>query len=402
MLDPFGSRARELVKELGGIEAVLERIPSYVAPDRALRRVSWLRSGEMPDDVFEMDDLMDLMTFYALLGALVFSPYGLEGELVKDANMRIYEERIKRNQNLAELSIPLKTTDKNEIPPKDAFILERRGEGNLGPEQKEELRLKYKLHLSNFLELWEGSLKEIYVRNGYAYVTKGNILKLWERAFEHNIERAVSVLYEIKDELPGYYTKLHEKLNALAREVFKERLERYGSAEAAPLRFEFFPPCIKKAMGGVPAGLRNYAITVLLTSFLSYARICPNPPRRDVRVRDCVQDLNVLEREVIPLIVEAGNRCTPPLFEDQPHEIKNIWYHLGFGLTDKPSLEDSGNSPWYFPPNCDKVRANAPSLCNPDRNCRHIKNPLTYYLRMLYFEGRTRKTAGENRGEGNG
>lgn len=118
---------------------------------------------------------------------------------------------------------------------------------------------------------------------------------------------------------------------------------------------------MKIALGGVPSGLRNYAITVLLTSFLSYARLCPNPPKRDVRIRDCVSDLSIIEKEILPVIIEAGNRCSPPpLFEDQPHEIKNIWYHLGFGLTDRPTLEDSGNSPWYFPPNCSKIRANAP------------------------------------------
>ena len=402
MLDPFGSRARELVKELGGIKTVLERIPSYISPDHAIKRVSWLKSGKIPEDIVGMDDSTDLMTFYALLGALAFSPYGLEAELVKDANLKIYSERIKRSQDISELSIPLETAEKNEIPSKDAFILERRGEKNLGPEQKDELRLRYKIPLSDFLGLWDESLKEIYIRGGYAYITKRNVIKLWDKAFERNTERAVNVLYEIKDDLPGYYTGLHEKLNSLAREVFKERLERYGSAEAAPLRFELFPPCIKKAMGGVPAGLRNYAITVLLTSFLSYARICPNPPRRDVRVKDCIQDLSVLEREVIPPIVEAGNRCTPPLFADQPHEIKNIWYHLGFGLTDKPSLEDSGNSPWYFPPNCDKIRANAPSLCNPDRDCRGIKNPLTYYLRKLYFESRGKKAVEDGKGDENG
>ncbi|WP_297071125.1 DNA primase large subunit PriL [Thermococcus sp.] len=406
MLDPFGSRARELVKELGGIKAVLERIPSYIVLDHALRRVSWYKSGRVPDDVVTVDDLTDILTFYALLGALAFSPYGLEAELVKEANLKIYSKRIARSEGLTELSLPVEITDKNEIPVKDTFILEKRGERNLDPERKRGLELKYKVHLSSFLEFWDGSLKEVYIRNGYAYVTKGNVLKLWRKVFEHNTERAVNALYEITDELPDYYRKLREELGSLAREVFKERLGRYGNAEAAPLRFEFFPPCIKKAIGGVPAGLRNYAITVLLTSFLSYARICPNPPRRDVRVRDCIQDLGVLEREVIPLIIDAGNRCSPPLFEDQPHEIKNIWYHMGFGLTDRPGLEDSGSSPWYFPPNCDKIRANAPTLCNPDRDCRNIKNPLTYYLRKLYLENRRRQQekGGETSegGKGNG
>lgn len=100
--------------------------------------------------------------------------------------------------------------------------------------------------------------------------------------------------------------------------------------------------------------------------------------------------MRVITEEILPIIIEAGNRCSPPLFEDQPNEIKNIWYHLGFGYTANPTLEDSGNSTWYFPPNCDKIKANAPQLCTPDKHCRYIRNPLTYYLRRLYLEEKRR------------
>ncbi|NJD98817.1 DNA primase large subunit PriL [Thermococcus sp. LS1] len=400
MLDPFGSEAKRLVKEeFGGINELLSIIPSYIGIEQALERVSWIKSGEIPEDILELSDIQDLLTFYALLGALAFSPYGIEMELVREANIKIYSERIRRVSKISGTAIPLKMVERDEIPNRDRTILERTHHTELPPSEREKLRLRYKTGLKKFLELWEGSLKEVYIRKGYAYLTGEQALKLWEKSFEKNFEKAVNLLYEIRDELPTYYLQLYEKLSEIAREYFKERLERMGSAEAQPLRFELFPPCVKIALGGVPAGLRNYAITVLLTSFLSYARLCPNPPRRDVRVRDCVQDLSVIEKEILPIIIEAGNRCSPPLFEDQPHEIKNIWYHLGFGLTDKPTLEDSGNSTWYFPPNCSKIRANAPQLCKPDRHCRNIKNPLTYYLRRLYLENR-KKEKREEGGEG--
>jgi len=405
MLDPFGDRAKRLVKEeFGGISELLSIIPSYVGIDQAIERVSWVKSGEIPEEILGLGDVQDLLTFYALLGALAFSPYGIEMELVKESNAKIYFERLRRAGRIRGTSIALESVDAAEIPTRDRTILERTHHQELPAGERERLRLKYKIPLGKLLELWDGSLKEVYIRRGYAYLTEEQGLRLWERSFERNFERAVNLLYEVRDELPEYYLRLYERLGEVAREHFKERLERLGSAEAQPLRFDLFPPCVKIALGGVPSGLRNYAITVLLTSFLSYARLCPNPPRRDVRIRDCVSDLSIVEKEILPVIIEAGNRCSPPLFEDQPHEVKNIWYHLGFGLTDKPTLEDSGNSTWYFPPNCSKIRANAPQLCKPDRHCRNIKNPLTYYLRRLYLENRGK--AGEKEsvegGEGNG
>ena len=389
MSDPFGREAQELIRrEFGDVLTLLERIPSSISVDEALSLVGWmLKSNEPPGELLRTDpleELRDLFRFYALLGALAFSPYGIEAEFVKKATAKLYRARIESKGSLEGSLLRIEPAE--GIPERDRKILERAMDRSLPEEEREKLKLKYRMHLSEFLELWEGSLKEVYVRKGYAYLRWDEALKLWEMAFERRFDRAVSLLADVRDELPGFYEELKEKLEELAGEYFKERLENLGRVGAKPLRFDLFPPCVKEALKGVPAGMRNYAITVLLTSFLSYARICPNPPRKDVRVKDCVSDLRVLEEEILPVIIEAGNRCKPPLFEDQPHEIKNIWYHLGFGLTDKPTLEDSGNSTWYFPPNCDKIRANAPQLCKPDKYCRGVKNPLTYYLRRLARE----------------
>jgi DNA primase large subunit len=70
------------------------------------------------------------------------------------------------------------------------------------------------------------------------------------------------------------------------------------------------------------------------------------------------------------MILEAGGRCDPPLFKDQPIENENVFYHLGFGLTSSPNIKDFGRSKWYLPPNCSKIRENAPSLCHHDDFCR--------------------------------
>jgi DNA primase large subunit len=61
-------------------------------------------------------------------------------------------------------------------------------------------------------------------------------------------------------------------------------------------------------------------------------------------------------------------------------EKMNVHYHLGLGLSSQARLENSGNSNWYFPPNCEKIRRESPGLCKPDETCRRIKNPLTYYF----------------------
>ncbi|AHF81051.1 DNA primase large subunit PriL [Thermococcus paralvinellae] len=398
MLDPFGKRAREILKEFENINNFLEIIPTYLDINLALERIIWLKSDVIPGYILNADDLKDLMGFYALLGALAFSPYGFEMELVKEANLRIYLARIERTKNFEELSLSIELAPENEIPQRDLTIIEKRLHSEISPEERDRIALKYKIKLKDFLSLNEGSLKSVYIKNGYVYLTRNQVIELWKKSFERNLERAVNLLYELRDELPQYYLQLYNRLSEIAREHFKKRFEKVEKASAQPLRFDLFPPCIKMALGGVPSGLRNYAITVLLTSFLSYARICPNPPSKNVRIKDCIKDLSIIEKEILPVIIEAGNRCSPPLFEDQPNEIKNIWYHLGFGYTSKPRLEDSGTSTWYFPPNCSKIRANAPQLCKPDKDCKYIKNPLTYYLRKLYLENK-KESQGEDRNE---
>ncbi|WP_297507673.1 DNA primase large subunit PriL [Thermococcus sp.] len=392
MKDPFGKDAERLIREeFGDLLTLLQRIPSSMSVEDVLTLIEWvLTSDEPPEELLRrgpLEETKDVFRFYAILGALALSPYGIELELVENALVKLYGRRVE-GSDLSETMLKVEEIKPGDVPERDRKILEKPMDRNVDPSDRERRKLRYKMELKEFLELWDGSLKEVYIRGGYAYLTQETALQLWERAFARRIERASRLLSEMSDELPGFYEKLREKLREIAEKHFRERLEKLGKVGAQPLRFDLFPPCVKEALKGVPAGMRNYAITVLLTSFLSYARICPNPPRKDIRVRDCVESLDIIEREILPVIIEAGNRCTPPLFEDQPHEIKNVWYHLGFGLTDRPTLEDSGNSTWYFPPNCDKIRANAPSLCKPDKYCRGIKNPLTYYLRKLAREGR--------------
>ncbi|ASJ15867.1 DNA primase [Thermococcus chitonophagus] len=386
MLDPFSERAKDLLKEFGSINEFMNAIPNIVTIEEVVGRLKVIKYKENTNKFMDVQDIRDLAQFYALLGALAFSPYGLELELVKKANLIIYSERIRRAEKIRpeEISLPIQLAV--EFPVNDIKVLERVFRG----------LPQYTIKISEFLELLPGEkLSNYYIYKGLVYLKKEDLMKIWEMAFERNIEKAVNLLYEIRDDLPEFYTELLGEIRNFAEEEFKTR---FRDVKSGILKPELFPPCVKNALRGVPQGLRNYAITVLLTSFLSYARICPNPPKRNIRIRDCIDDLKVIKEEILPMIIEAANRCSPPFFEDQPNEIKNIWYHLGFGYTANPTLEDSGNSTWYFPPNCEKIRANAPQLCTPDKHCKYIRNPLTYYLRRLYMEGKKNAPKGGNKG----
>ncbi|WP_456475335.1 DNA primase large subunit PriL [Candidatus Pyrohabitans sp.] len=226
------------------------------------------------------------------------------------------------------------------------------------------------------------SLPQIYLTQGYALLTLKQAIACYVEhiasecdAFLRSIEGSDS-----KDE------RLEEIAGALSSLALAMTPVLAKHAQKS-LKEEQFPPCIRATLAGVGSGSRNYAITVLLTSFLSYARIAPFNAGENARIADFISDISIITEEVLPLIYVAAERCSPPLFEDQPLEKLNVSYHLGFGLTEQPRLEDSGRSPWYFVPNCEKIRREAPSLCTPDKHCRDVKNPLVYYTRKRYAKG---------------
>ena len=145
-----------------------------------------------------------------------------------------------------------------------------------------------------------------------------------------------------------------------------------------------FPPCIKRALRGVTSGERNAVIVVFLTSFLSFARLCPEVysiNRKDkLKITDYDPTLEITKNEVLPLIYEAAGKCKPPLFKDQPEEKLNINDKLGFGFNEL-NLSSCGKSRWYIPLNCKSVQISHPRLCKKCRDCEKINTPLTYYIR---------------------
>lgn len=160
----------------------------------------------------------------------------------------------------------------------------------------------------------------------------------------------------------------------------------YGSVEAGKLNPDAFPPCIKATVEGVSSGGRNDAIVLLLTSFASYARLYPRIFASDetVKVSDIDPDLTITENEILPLIFDVADNCTPPLFDDQPQEKINIISKLGFGMHETVDINHEGETKWYTPMSCEKIKIHLPHLCHPDKSCKGINNPLSCYGRKKF------------------
>lgn len=181
-------------------------------------------------------------------------------------------------------------------------------------------------------------------------------------------------------------------------EVLSKEIRYYGSfsgfggVKASPLNYDYFPPCIKLALDGIKSGGRNEVIVLFLTPFLSYARLNPSVFRSNtsLKVSDADPGLNITRNEILPMIYDAADRCSPPLFDDQPQERININAKLGFGMHDDLSLQHEGETTWYTPMSCDKVKMNMPSLCKPDDVCKRLKeiNPLFYYIDQMKNTGK--------------
>ena len=178
--------------------------------------------------------------------------------------------------------------------------------------------------------------------------------------------------------------EVHEREAAIKQQYGKNRVfTNYNDDQPTAYIPEAFPPCVQKALNGIKSGGRNYCISLFLTPFLSYARLYPGVYARHIKnakITDMDPTLIITQEEIIPLIHQAANNCKPPLFKDQPQEIRNIHSKLGFGENDI-TYENSGKTPWYTPMNCQNIKNSHPELCTPCMDCKKIGNPLSYYNR---------------------
>jgi DNA primase large subunit len=219
-------------------------------------------------------------------------------------------------------------------------------------------------------------IKELVMIKMIMQNTENYILKVGEKS-EREIEPN-PILLELADKISG---------------VLAASVQSYGSGggyggtfKASALNPKAFPPCVKKVMEGMKSGGRNDAIIMFLTPFISYARLYPSVFSENVtkQISDVDPTLVIVQNEVLPLIFGAAERCIPPLFEDQPQDKINLNAKLGFGMHQILELKNEGETTWYTPMSCEKVKIHLPSLCKPDENCKKIGNPLSYYNRMIW------------------
>lgn len=390
LISPFSEDAKKLLenKTAEDIENVCYEHAIKIINFKGIKIPHFLREN--------YDEEKDILAQHYIIFtcAISFSPYSKEYRFVKQRIENLFRERLR--------SLGIKDRERAIDLIKGEFDLKEikklsNGDARIdGIEiKKEELRalslLSGKGHVAtevSYAVKWKSlipllranslRLTELYIVQGYALLSFNEVLDFYSKMIGAKAEEMLLRIYEnASAELTKKQKELAEKISKLAAEnVFLRDSKLAG--KQAKLNPESFPPCIKTAMHGVGSGLRNFAITMLLTSFISYARIAP-PRKRDAKISDFISDAKILD-EILSIIYDAAEKCSPPLFSDQPLEKQNIIYHLGFGLTTEPKLENAGASKWYFPPNCEKIRREAPALCNPDEHCSRIKNPLTYYF----------------------
>lgn len=307
--------------------------------------------------------------------------------------------------------------ESKEFVESQGFLIERRL-FNLSDNESEEIiqrtidsldEVKW-THLSDLFSSKKLNLQELVLNNGNIILSEDDFMEIFEdkiknrdptTVFKAVIQKETIELIVksvIKQNIDNYIKEVsknssiidpHPSLVNIADEISK--ILKVGTnieIKASSLQQDAFPPCIKNTISGVGSGNRNDAIVLLLTSFLSYARLYPSIfKNKDFRkVSDLDADLKITINEILPLIYDAANRCNPPLFEDDPQEKLNITAKLGFGVYEIPEIKHEGESKWYTPMSCDKIKIHLSSLCKPDATCKkdNVNNPLSYYNRKQW------------------
>jgi DNA primase large subunit len=441
--NPLSPEGKDLVRELGSFEGISQDIPELrsivthnpsqeiVDDDEipsnylelALKRMEWYIKKKNDREfngrryAFLSDSAItryDVISFYLLCQAIgvKFGPNSRETRVMVEAQGDLIQERLGKLQ-----------ADESRLMVEQSLQL------LLSDDQVhwtffDELLSSRKIRLTD-LVLDQGQMildQEDFIQRFGSKIQHRNPLSMYQLLIGDELKELIMVKL-IMQQTEDYIKQVHEKARIMVEpnpvlleladqlaEVLSEPMQRYGYGSSGgggglmkigPLNAMAFPPCVKKALEGIKSGGRNDAIVLFMTPFVSYARLYPDVFRMNItkRVSDQDPNLEIVENEVLPLIYEAAQNCVPPLFDDQPQEKVNINAKLGFGMHSSLKLEHEGETTWYTPMSCEKIKLHLPHLCKPDDVCKKIGNPLSYYNRMMW-EVRNMEKAGADASEG--
>ena len=428
-INPLSNEGRQIVKEYGDLNKLFDEDETLVNEvihttnqkisddslipksykDLAMKRIQWAIEKKHNKDYtpseFEYlfnDNLykQDVVTFHILCQAIAmqFNVTSRETRLFVEYQGKIIEDRLAK--------IP--PSSRNEII--DEILKDIKTDGVISWKNLKEMRASKKLSLNDllinhgniileedeFLEEYSDDFNDRNPDRMYNILVGNNIKELiLSRLIMQKTEEYIGRIKEMSSRI-----ELHPAISELGEELkefIPEEISKYntfyagsggiyGTTKAGKLVRKAFPPCIRNTIEGVSSGGRNDAIVLLLTSFASYARLYPRIFASDesVKVSDMDPDLSITENEILPLIYEAADNASPPLFDDQPQEKINIISKLGFGMHSEVDINHEGETKWYTPMSCEKIKIHLPQLCRPDGSCKGINNPLSCYGRKKY------------------
>jgi len=442
-LNPLSPEGKDIVRELGSFEGINQDIPELrsivthnpsqeiVDDDEipsnylelALKRMEWYIKKKNDREFnarrysFLSDSAItkyDVISFYLLCQAIgvKFGPNSRETRVMVEAQGDLVMERLSKFH-----------VDEGRMMVEQSLQLLLAGD-MVHWTFFEELLSSRKIRLTD-LVLDQGELildQEDFLQRFGSKIKHRNPESMYQLLIGDELKELIMVKL-IMQETEDYIKQVHEKARIMVEpnpillklaeevaEVLSEPMQHYGYGSGrsgggpmkiGPLNPQAFPPCVKKAMEGIKSGGRNDAIVLFMTPFISYARLYPDVFRMNVtkRVSDQDPNLEIVENEILPMIYEAADNCVPPLFNDQPQEKVNINAKLGFGMHSSLKLEHEGETTWYTPMSCEKIKLHLPHLCKPDDLCKKIGNPLSYYSRMIWEVRRQEK---ESSGDGQG
>lgn len=440
-INPLSMEGRERVRQLGSLDSLIQDNPELIELvthsksqdisedqdiprnylEMALKRLEWYVKKRNDRDfnyrkfafLFQEDiEKYDIISFYLLSQAIGvrFGPNSRESRLMVESQGSLIQNRLEE----------LNSRDRTEIVLK--ALQELLSQETVKWTFFENLLSSRRIQLSDLvLDQGEVIMDREDFRNRFgSRLQHRDPDKMYQLLIGQELQELI-LIRMIMQQTENYMAEVHEKARLMVEpnpllleladkvtEILIQPTTSYGGSGGGggysytgPLNRETFPPCVKNALEGIKSGGRNDAIVLFITPFVSYARLCPDIFKQNVTVQvsDKDPELQVVHNEVLPLIYEAAERCVPPLFEDQPQEKININAKLGFGMHSNLKLENEGETKWYTPMSCEKIKLHLPHLCRPDEDCKKIGNPLSYYNRKNWILSKERTESEDNVGK---